>query len=368
MAPPGIATRIPALDILRGFALFGVLVVNISGYLGARPTQADLAVRVLKDLLFSNKFWPIFSLLFGVGIALQLQHGLTWTRHLRRMSGLFLFGLILLIVFDGNQILVRYAILGCVLYFFRNSSQRSLLFLAAIFLVLASVDRPLCETLGLSLHGVEGRATFLDSLRSNLAGTVAGLASPAYYLMRMNEILVMFFFGLYLAKSNNIPGSGAPPERTRLQSAQRIGLTLGLMGTLAHHFLNLAPANAGLVLKAADRSVMLLSNDAMAIGYAASICLLSHQLGWLAPAGRMALTNFLTQWAILRLLFDPLFLGMKGKHSHLFGLALSIAIFGAQVLWSKWWLQRYKHGPAEWLWRKMEGKTESIPTISTYSR
>ncbi len=328
MKPSNNNSRIPALDILRGFALFGVLVVNVSGYLGARPTQADIAVRVVKELFFSNKFWPIFSLLFGIGIALQLARGLTWARHLRRMAGLFLFGLMLLIVFDGNQILVRYSILGCVVYLFRHASQRRLLLLAGIFLIFASFDRPLCEAFGVSLHSVDGsRATFLDSVRSNLAGTAAGLASPAYYLMRMNEILVMFLFGLYIAKSNLLASRTPPTER--LTYAQRVGLTLGLTGTLLHQFLDTAPANGGIISKGVSRFVMLLSNDAMAIGYAASVFRLSKQLTWLAPAGRMALTNFLSQWAILRLLFDPLFLGMQGKHSHLFGFAVCIAIFAA---------------------------------------
>jgi uncharacterized protein len=350
-------SRIPALDILRGFALFGVLVVNISGYLGARPTQADSAVRLVKELFFSNKFWPIFSLLFGIGVALQLARGLTWTRHLRRMAGLFLFGLLLLILFDGNQILLRYSILGCVVYLFRHASQRWLLFLTGIFLMFASFDRPLCQAFGVSLHGADRlRSTFFDSLRSNLAGTAAGLASPAYYLMRMNEILVMFFFGLYLARSYLLASTTPPTERRRLQYAQRFGLALGLTGTLLHQFLDWAPATSGLVSQGVGRFVMLLSNNAMAIGYAASVFRLAGQLTWLAPAGRLALTNFLSQWAVLRLLFDPLFLDMQGKHSHLFGVAVAIAIFAAQVLWSGWWLQQFKHGPVEWLWRRLEGK------------
>ena len=70
----------------------------------------------------------------------------------------------------------------------------------------------------------------------------------------------------------------------------------------------------------------------------------------------MALTNFLTQWVILRMLFDPLFGGMQGKHSHLFGAAVCLAIFAAQVLWSRWWFQRFTLGPFEWIWRKIEGK------------
>ena len=356
MNPPSTTSRIPALDIVRGFALFGVLVVNVSGYLGARPTEPDIAVRVVKELFFSNKFWPIFSLLFGIGVGLQLARGLTWTRHLRRMAGLFLFGLMLLVFFDGNQILVRYSILGCVVYLFRHASQRWLLFLAGTFLLFASFDRPLCEAFGISLHGVDGRATFLDSVRSNFAGTAAGLASPAYYLMRMNEILAMFIFGLYVAKSNLLRSSTPPTERRWLQQAQWLGLALGLMGTLWHQFRDLSPANDGLVSKGVGRLIMLLSNDAMAIGYAATVFRLAGQLTWLAPAGRMALTNFLSQWAILRLLFDPLFLGMQRKHGHLFGVALSMAIFAAQVLWSRWWFHRFEHGPVEWLWRRIEGK------------
>ena len=356
MKPSSHTSRIPGLDIVRGFALFGVLVVNISGYLGANPTKADICARVVKELFFSNKFWPIFSLLFGIGVGLQLASGLTWIRHLRRMAGLFLFGLILLVFFDGNQILVRYSILGCVVYLFRHASQRWLLFLAGTFLILASFDQPLCEAFGISLHGVDGRATFLDSVRSNFAGTAAGLASPAYYLMRMNEILAMFILGLYVAKSNMLGSSTPPTERRWLQHAQRLGLALGLTGTFLHRFLDFAPANDCLVSKVVGRFVMLLSNDAMAIGYAASVFRLAGQLDWLAPAGRMALTNFLSQWAILRLLFDPLFLGMQGKHSHLFGVAVCIAIFAAQVLWSRLWFHRFKHGPVEWLWRRIEGK------------
>jgi uncharacterized protein len=364
MNPPGNSKRIPALDIVRGFALFGVLAVNVTGYLGARPAQADTVVRVVKELFFSNKFWPVFSLLFGIGIGLQLANGLTWARHLRRMVGLFLFGLVLLILFDGNQILVRYSILGCVVYLFRHASQRWLLFLVGIFLILASFDRPLCEAFGISLHGVGGRATFLDSVRSNFAGTVGGLASPAYYLMRMNEVLVMLIFGLYVARSNVLRSSTSSTEERWLQYAMWLGLALGLTGTVLPQFLGLGLSNGGLFSKVMGRFVMLLSNDAMAIGYAASVFRLAGQLTWLAPAGRMALTNFLTQWFILRMLFDPLFGGMQGKHSHLFGAALCLAIFAAQVLLSRWWLQRFAHGPFEWMWRKIEGQERSTRQCS----
>jgi uncharacterized protein len=99
---------------------------------------------------------------------------------------------------------------------------------------------------------------------------------------------------------------------------------------------------------------------AMSFSYLAAIVLLfygsdrwKHRLSLLAPVGRMALTNYLTHSVLYLLLFSGVGLGLYGNVGPALCVVLSITIFAAQMAFSRWWLARYRFGPAEWLWRTL---------------
>ena len=98
---------------------------------------------------------------------------------------------------------------------------------------------------------------------------------------------------------------------------------------------------------------------ALSLFYVSALTLLSRRHVWqnrlryLAPVGRMALTNYLMQSIICTLIFYGYGLGLFGQVGAAVGVLLTLVIFTVQVAWSNWWMQRYRYGPAEWLWRSL---------------
>src|SRR6266542_2982423 len=132
--------RIPALDILRGFALFGILIVNIGGHLHQARSVADKVTAWLIEFFAEDSFYPLFAMLFGVGFAIQLERLQRQSRsvsavYLRRMIVLFLIGTLQYLLLEDRHILLRYAVLGLVLLPFRSFNPRGLLVSAILVLV-----------------------------------------------------------------------------------------------------------------------------------------------------------------------------------------------------------------------------------------
>ena len=151
-APVRESQRIESLDVLRGFALLGILLLNIigfafisSGYVAPVLTiqsPADMAAWILVDLTAEGAMRGLFSILFGAGVVLFLGrdgNGRSWL-HMKRTSWLLIFGLIngYLLLWTGD-ILVTYALCGFILFFARNVSGRRLLITSCLFIALLSL-------------------------------------------------------------------------------------------------------------------------------------------------------------------------------------------------------------------------------------
>jgi uncharacterized protein len=141
------------------------------------------------------------------------------------------------------------------------------------------------------------------------------------------------------------------------------GLVFGLFGN-GLWVLTIALTHSGVLAKTspwvlAAQLPIYAGHVAMAAFYLAAIVLLSQRPAWqrrlshLGPVGRMALTNYLTHSLIYLLLFYGFGLGLLGRVGATLCLVLSVAIFAAQILFSSWWLRRFRFGPAEWLWRSL---------------
>jgi uncharacterized protein len=390
-APVPASERLAILDILRGFALFGILTINIIVFkapwgllgLGYEGPLADRLVLRAIVLLVESKFFTLFSFLFGLGFAIQLlrargagaRFGL---RYARRLSALLLFGVAHVVLLWDGDILIIYALVGVLLLLFRNASSRALLVWACVLLL---VPLALWTTAFIGVEAgrrvpeVASRIREADaSIPAAVAGERASVArlfaegsyaellawrvthyrgSFLFMLTRVPTVLAMFLLGLYVGKEGmlwDVEGHLSLLRRVRVW-----GLGLGLFASalVTVGFTSLPPVSAMIAL-AFDQA---LAGPILCLGYAAAVTLLARSPAWqlrlhpLGMTGRMALTNYLMQSLICSLIFNGYGLGLVGKVAPTGAILLAVGIFGVQMVLSSWWLGRFRFGPMEWLWR-----------------
>jgi uncharacterized protein len=387
--------RIELLDILRGFALFGVLVTNMKGFSlpmdayfgfdGVWPglTSLDKGVDDFILIVAKGKFIALFSFLFGLGLSIQLARaqakGVNLVpRYIRRLLVLLVIGFGHVGLFWFGDILHTYALVGFLLILFRNFSERALariIVIVTIVVMLNGFGRFIVRTMNpLSAGGItvaQHQKQQLDvrlqhrmneELRIVSVGTYseqiqlhirqwAGLYANPGVLVRFGLLLHLFLMGLYIGKRRVL--QDIPGNLPFLRKCMWFGLACGI-GELVRFLPPLPdfPA-AGFV-----RGMIGSFSQYVFFFYAAGIAILVHRSSWwrgkfghLAPVGRMALTNYLTQTLVASAIFYGWGLGYFGKMGSAWGLALSCAIFAAQIPFSAWWLRRYQFGPVEWVWR-----------------
>jgi len=337
LAPTAPAERIESIDILRGLALFGVLLENMQHFVS--PTYAAFVASPEADLLdraalwmirFScdNKVYLLFSFLFGYGIAMQFARAAATAArfigiHLWRMAILLLIGLAHMLVWTGD-ILSTFAVLGALLLLLRSASDRALGttclgFLAAPSLALAL----LAASAGLGQLAPEARqAISLD------------VATLDYPIRQTCFAFAMFALGLAAGRSNHLADSPAFVASTRRLLAP--ALSLGLAANLA----------TALLLETHDGSQIsaraVLTEATIALGGPSlAFCYVFATLWCLQrPAWRARLRPFAA-------------VGPLGPITPPAGIALTCVLFGLQMAASHWWLARFRFGPAEWFWRSL---------------
>ena len=384
--------RIEVLDILRGFALFGILLVNMSyfkapgGPTGIGSDVGPAGWFTILSLLFlvESKFFTLFSFLFGVGFAVQLSRGATQPaafsqRFLRRLAILALFGIAHIFLLWEGDILLLYALVGGLLFLFRQAGERTLLrwiwWLWLIPTLLFSLGfgglqlaRQL-PTTGPQLAQADLAFTELFATERAISearyqaisyGESIGLRLHNYattiplLIARLPTVLAMFLLGFYVGKRQILAEIGA--HLPLLRRVRWWGLTVGLSGSLLITVgFALLPPISTLAILFFNQTI----GPILAMGYAATLVLLADQTTWqqrftpLAAAGRMALTNYLSQSVVCTLLFNGYGLGLTGQVSAPLGVLIAIAIYALQICFSQWWLRRFTSGPMEWLWRSL---------------
>jgi uncharacterized protein len=167
-------------------------------------------------------------------------------------------------------------------------------------------------------------------------------------------VLGMFLIGLWVGRR----AIYADLDRYAplLRNVARWGLMIGLPVSMAKAVLSMWPGEVPIIEFAAEAAYVL-GTPTLALGYAAGFALLwrkgAKSLSWAAPAGRMALTNYLMQTILQSLIFYGWGMGLIGTFGLIFIYPLSLAIFALQVAYSRWWLSRFRFGPVEWLWRSL---------------
>jgi len=387
--------RNPVLDMVRGFALMGILIMNMPGFSSSFfaeadgshlwPGQVDQIAEGLREMLFSGKFNSMFSMLFGIGFTLQFarmqrsdpEHA---TRiYLRRLLVLAVLGVLHAAVFWGGDVLHVYAILGIVLLFgLRHASDRTLIALMALCLlypVISGLLRLFVMTPDLVAARVAIAKGFEAADNATFGhGTfwqAASLHAREFGFMYSDGLAAWGFFGFYVQMALTmllglLAGRRRWPDRiAELMPHLRkvhvwalvVGLACGATFTIIFE-LNRTPGPSP--IKLLGGVAYWLSRLGMMIFYVLTIVRLAQHPAWarrlapIAAAGRMPLTNYLMQTAICTVLFYGWGFGLWGKVGPAAGLVLSLAIFFLiQVPWSLWWLSRHDRGPLEAFWSRL---------------
>ena len=384
--------RIAVVDGVRGFALLGILVINLGAFSlapGGPPnvfTPVPIGDRVVQTGILAvveSKFFSLFSLLFGLSFAIQIEsaarRGLAFgPRIARRLLALLGFGVLhVLLLWDGD-ILIVYAVVGALLVAFRNATDRTLLrwaagllavpvVLYALALAALTVARAVPSTAA-ALAGADrelvavftgGTADRIQVLRSGSYAEIAQARGAEYaavaglLLSRVPTVLAMFLLGMWAGRVGLLRDPEAQADRLRrlCRTAWAIGLPV-----------QVAVVTAALLLPPVNALVALFFNQALAgpvlaVAYGTSLVLWARRtvgrrvLGLLAHPGRMALTTYLMQSVSLSFIFWSWGLGLTGQVDALQGLGIAAVIFLVQVLVARAWLQRFRYGPLEWVWR-----------------
>ena len=398
MVPLQASDRRIAMDVVRGFALGGIVLMNIEGMAGPPNSAmtgldpalagADRWADALVYLLVQGKFHPLFSMLFGMGFAVMLARaegmGRAFTPvYLRRIAGLLAIGLVHLLLVWSGDILTSYALVGLALLAFRGTQPSrlptwgiSLYLVPAMLLLVVGLAGSIAQPDPASAAGFNreiaenARAFAAETERQRLVyGSGAYVDAVALRSGDLREMLMLlpimgwqilglFVLGLWFERSGAI---ARPQGFKRLHAGLRwLALPLGLLLVVASFVLmptadfSRFDAVSGIAHALAQAGSLL-----VALGYLGWIvrglqsAAWARRLGALAPAGRMALSNYLAQSLVGTLVFHGHGLGWFGQVPRAWQLPFCLALFGVQVLASRWWLDRFRHGPVEWAWRAL---------------
>ncbi|MFJ9681952.1 DUF418 domain-containing protein [Streptomyces sp. NPDC101194] len=382
-------TRLAEVDALRGFALLGILMVNItymaSAYHGTGLEDPSLggplneAVRRLVAVLFEAKFFLLFSFLFGYSFTLQInsaeRRDARFTpRFLRRLTGLFVIGVVHAVILFPGDILTLYAVLGLTLLVLRRSRPRTAVRTAVALLAVTAVGYALLA-LALSHAGGGGippstgpaAAQATEALRGGPTSVIhthlEQLPDVALLLIFFQAPSALAAFLLGLAAGRRRALADTDQHQRFLQRLQWAGFTVGLLGGIVYVDASLNHAGPAYQLLAMGLDVI--TAPLLAAGYAATVLRVAHGrwgravVAALAPAGRMSLTNYLGQSLICALLFTGYGAALVGRVAPIGVAATALALFVAQAVTSRWWLRHHAYGPLEWLLRAWT--TLSIP-------
>ena len=388
---PTDSDRIAVVDMLRAFALFGIILTHAEmGFLAGPPPApgfdvfgpidqlADTVIRVLT----TGKFFTVFSFLFGLSFAIQIdraaQKGVPFAgRFTWRLALLFAIGFVHNAFFSGD-ILVIYAVVGLMLLPLQKLGMRSLLILGVLLLlnvpslVVTAVQdngpppaaaqiaareaaRQEFMRIGKQQYEIKRTGTLSELVLMNING---GLRAKATFQLRTGRVWITlgcFLLGMCAGRANLFRES----ERTR-RFFKRLAFWAGIPAILTTAALLMWPTP--ITMQTTDLlpvTVFRLQQVTLSALYLAAATLLfwykPHGLlsTSFAQLGRMGLTTYLMQTLFGILVFYGVGLGLLGRVGSAACVGIGGVIFVAQLFISRWWMSRHTMGPVEWLWRSM---------------
>jgi uncharacterized protein len=393
--PVQAAERVFELDVLRGVALFGVLLINLTGFahpdlmatedqLLALPTAvADGVLYELLGWLVAGKAYTLFAFLFGLGFYVQMQRsaargGNFDVIYLRRLFVLLAIGIAHTLFLWTWDILHLYALAGFILFAMRGISDRALLYggigLAVLSMPLYEVvDRitgfsewhglpsPYSDEAILARQAASESGSYAVLFRAMLDFTIADWLLSGALFGWLAWSLGRFMIGAWVGRRGWF--QDAASHLAGFRRVVRIALPAGLIICGVGELLRVHAGGPWLPewphWRFTGRIVGQFGLPVLTLGYVCAIVLGLHTpvgrrlLAPFAQSGRMALTNYVTQsFLIAFILFDwgP-GLGLAGRIGTLYLTIITIVFYAAQVWLSGLWLARFRFGPLEWVWR-----------------
>lgn len=384
--------RIISLDILRGIAILGILILNIQSFSmpGAayinpmaygNMTGLNKWVWMLSHVFGDQKFMTIFSILFGAGIVLFSENaerkiGRSAGLHYGRTFWLLLIGLVHAHIIWHGDILVAYALCGFIVYLFRKLNPKVLLILGLLIIGVHTLiylffgfsmgfwpPESIAETNKSWLPAAEAIQREIAAYNGSFSQQVAQRSASAFFL----ETFV--FLTSVLWRAGGLMLVGMALYKWGVLSAKKskafykkafiiswlVGLPIVIYGVAQNYANNWSMEYSMFI----GSQFNYLGSLFVSFGFICITMLLvkSKRLkglkNRLAAIGRMALTNYLLQSIICAFIFYGIGFGLFGKVERIWQIAIVLGIWLAQFLWSLPWLQRYHFGPFEWLWRSL---------------
>lgn len=397
--PIQIGERIDFLDVLRGIAILFIFSANILSFTGfwAFPKESTIPEAVfpfdegfyfVMSTLVDGKFYSIFSLLFGIGCAMQFNKLSSYDKPFapffrRRMFWLLVIGLIHLCLFWMGDILTLYALLGFVLIWFVNISDKNLIKFAAVLILLPIVNWLFVYFTGLNYAGYFfqlstsyyehfglvtsdwngnkfadfqkfiGNQNLLDFFKYNIGNTLIRIGDILNE-GRIFKVMGIFLIGLWAGRK--ILKEDLLNNLKFLKKIALWGFSIGLPISTFRTYIDFFGGREDYwgFLNTVSYA---LGTVPLAMGLAALLALLYKKrpnlLNIFAPVGKTALSNYLFQTFIAITIFYGIGFGLAGKFGFTVIMAIAVCIFTFQILMSKWWLKHFKYGPIEWIWRQL---------------
>ena len=389
--------RADILDILRGFALLGVLLDNIFGFTGwgfftqpmreALPTWPADGIVALSEVTFINgKFYSLFSLLFGIGFSIILirneQKGIDPLKiFYRRLFILLVIGAVHLFLLWEGDILFLYALIGMILPLFRKFSDKALLITAAvlilspiildcIYIFFHAKSGDGLERLAMSIdkkNGVPTDSTYATYLYKPGSGLhewrnwqESGWAYRYSYILdsnRIPKVLGMFLLGFYAGRRMmylHLENYVSLFKKLRLW-----GFVVGIPAAVACTYFEIFQKHIPNPIGLGHTFFYALSVVPLSLAYASVICLRwikkkgNSKLKVLAPMGRMALTNYLMQTILGIIIYYGVGLGYGGHIGPAVFIPIGLCVYTLQIIYSNIWFKYFNYGPMEWIWRML---------------
>ncbi|MBP7952002.1 MAG: DUF418 domain-containing protein [Sphingorhabdus sp.] len=399
--------RHQSLDILRGFAVMGILAMNIVGfsmpdmaYINPRvhggTAGADYMAWLLSFVLIDGKMRGLFALLFGASMMLiiananqkQLDPG---SIHYRRMFWLGLFGLAHYYFIWWGDILFAYAVSGSVAYLFCHLDSKplikwALIIYAAGFLLYSVTmgslfyferaanapgatesDRAVLEDVVRGLGSDQPLTAKNIALHQSSYGAIASekltertfdpIVNPLFFML---ETLPMMLIGMAMLQNGFLLGGGANSALTKSYRKWAVWcLSAGLIWTGVCAYIVTVSGFDWIMTSFIQSAATLPARLLMTVGYIAALILViakyreSRFLARVAAAGRAAFTNYIGTSIVMTTIFYGYGLGYYGQLSRAELYWLLLPAWCIMLLWSKPWLERFHFGPLEWLWRSL---------------
>ena len=387
--PINLKNRIHSLDLLRGFAVLGILIMNITSFsqismaymnptIGAGLEGYNQYFHVFNFIFADTRFMSIFSMLFGAGVVLFTQRieakgKRVAALHYKRMFWLLLFGLIHAYFIWAGDILVAYAICGSLVFFFRKKSIRTL-FIMAIILFLIPIIFNFMTYYGMPADELESTFAFFNPSAEEIASQTQamrgsyleqmplrveealGLQTLVFMLEMFWRASAMMLLGMILYRKGIL---SADKSTAYYKKMMWVGFVPGLILSSIGLGQVYASEWSGAYVMNIGANYKFLSGLFMALGYIGLVIWIYKKgifkkfQNRLQATGRMAFTNYIGMSVICTLIFNGHGLGLFGTLDRLQQFLIVIAVWIVILIISPLVLKNYRFGPLEWLWRKL---------------